>query len=496
VLPAAAKLQLVDALCSNLSVLATSAAAAAAAGGDANATALKAHRTALKVYFFFLHWVASTAEADAASASASAAAVAPTKAKGKSKKATADSGVFDWDAVRAKVVRPLEVWMDMDLTSLYRGLAVEEELLNLCVHLAQLFLESPAAMKHKGVRASVHHALGAAAMRYPAMGVSVVAHLVDLLHRYEHAPGLVAELAAATAVRHDDAKLALLLLREVGQEDPAHYKAQEKRDAPGVRNVAAFLCELSSVLPKLVATNVSMLMPHLHGESYPMRNAIVTVLGNLLATEYSEAPQDNGASAQLQAHLRTKQAMLDTLLERARDVNSYTRARVLQTWAFLAEARAIPLGTYLSVTQLAVGRLEDKASGVRKAACQLVATLLQWQPFGSILSRERFAATLAEYQAKLPADAPEEQLFDVEEHDEEHDEEDGEEAAGAAQQEEDVAGAATQEADTQQPVAEAVELAGGVESLRVLVASLTVAHDFAKLAADALKPIGNLLASR
>ena len=81
VLPAAAKLQLVDSLCSNLSVLATSASAAAAGGGDADAAVLKAHRTALKVYFFFLHWVASTAEADAASASASAAAVAPTKVR-------------------------------------------------------------------------------------------------------------------------------------------------------------------------------------------------------------------------------------------------------------------------------------------------------------------------------------------------------------------------------------------------------------------------------
>jgi condensin complex subunit 1 len=190
--------------------------------------------------------------------------------------------------------------------------------------------------------------------------------------------------------------------------------------------------------------------------------------------------------------------MLDTLLERARDVNSYTRARVLQTWAFLAESRAIPLGTYLVVSELAVGRLQDKASGVRKAACQLLATLLQWQPFGSVLSCERFAATLAEYQAKLPAQVPSEQqqLFDVAEEEEEKEEQ----AVVAGQPEEgqkteeDVAGAATQ-ADTQaeepQP-ADTVEMAGNVESLRVLVASLTVAHDFAKLAADSLKPIGNV----
>lgn len=56
------------------------------------------------------------------------------------------------------------------------------------------------------------------------------------------------------------------------------------------------------------SSDFSMLVPHLNGESYPMRNAVVTVLGNLLAKAFVDAPEDHGASNQLAAHLRTKQA--------------------------------------------------------------------------------------------------------------------------------------------------------------------------------------------
>ena len=55
------------------------------------------------------------------------------------------------------------------------------------------------------------------------------------------------------------------------------------------------------------------------------------------------------------ARLGAKQALLATLLERARDTNAYTRARVLQTWAHLAGAAALPLGHWVAVTELAIG---------------------------------------------------------------------------------------------------------------------------------------------
>ena len=59
--------------------------------------------------------------------------------------------------------------------------------------------------------------------------------------------------------------------------------------------------------------------------------------------------------AGVQARLRSKQHLLDTLVDRARDVNAFTRARVLQTWTHLAERKVIPLGHWICVTGIAVG---------------------------------------------------------------------------------------------------------------------------------------------
>ncbi len=47
------------------------------------------------------------------------------------------------------------------------------------------------------------------------------------------------------------------------------------------------------------------------------------------------------------------------------------------------------------------GRLEDKSSIVRKAALQLLAALLQYNPFGGELPEGRFEASLAEWTTKL-----------------------------------------------------------------------------------------------
>lgn len=50
---------------------------------------------------------------------------------------------------------------------------------------------------------------------------------------------------------------------------------------------------------------------------------------------------------------------------------------------------------------LCAGRLEDKSSIVRRAALQLLMALLLYNPFGARLPEACFAASLAEYKAKL-----------------------------------------------------------------------------------------------
>lgn len=49
------------------------------------------------------------------------------------------------------------------------------------------------------------------------------------------------------------------------------------------------------------------------------------------------------------------QHLLDTLMERARDQTSWTRANVCRTWSFLAEGSKIPIGHWAAVAELAIG---------------------------------------------------------------------------------------------------------------------------------------------
>ena len=49
------------------------------------------------------------------------------------------------------------------------------------------------------------------------------------------------------------------------------------------------------------------------------------------------------------------QHLLDTLMERARDQTSWTRATVCRTWSSLAESSKIPIGHWGTVAELAIG---------------------------------------------------------------------------------------------------------------------------------------------
>lgn len=71
--------------------------------------------------------------------------------------------------------------------------------------------------------------------------------------------------------------------------------------------------------------------------------------------EPAAPPPARPAPAGTASRLRSKQHLLDILLERIRDQSSYTRKAVLQAWAYLAEAHAIPLGHWREIPVIAVG---------------------------------------------------------------------------------------------------------------------------------------------
>lgn len=155
---------------------------------------------------------------------------------------------------------------------------------------------------------------------------------------------------------------------------------------------------------------------------------------------------------------------------------------------------------------LSIGRLGDKAALVRKAAMNLLATMLGFNPFAPKLPSAAFAESLREYEAKLKAMSPADAERDVIE--------EGDEAAAAAEEEGDDGAAPpspsqapVDDAEETQPSQAPVdveeetgavptpELDGGVEAVRTMVAALKTALGFSVQMGGAVGVLCRLLAS-
>ncbi|KAL4434047.1 hypothetical protein ABPG75_000488 [Micractinium tetrahymenae] len=538
--------QLLDSLCSSLTCLNAWIDKLLAVPPDAqNPESVRQHRSAYKAYLFFLAWISGVASREAAAAAAPGGAGGDAASqlsqavgggRGRKKKAAASGGVagWDWGAMFPKVVKAVAQAFNTDLWALFRPSGPEEAMLIKAIQLATSALEDPASLKCEEQAANAAHILAMAALKYQQLD-NVTAALVDLLTKYEHTPVLVAGTLRYTIQQWDDGRLAAAVLGEIAAVDPAEYERQQNAsgEKAGVRSVAAFVKEMASQLPRLMANQIALLLPHLGGKAYSLRSAIVHATGSLLHKAFDSNAVTDAADAQgAQARLRSKQHLLDLLSERIRDQSSYTRVAVLQTWEYLAEHRAIPLGHWRSVTAIAKGRLEDKSSLVRKEALRLLQALMLHNPFGPKLPSDRFEASLATHKAMLEQLLPPEAAEDAMQEGIQVEGQQGGPAAGGAaegvavkaepgvepsaeememdgeaegeggeegQQEQEAAAAAEEGAEVApiQPVRSPAEVGwdGTLEELQALVASLELAVAFSRDLTHCMPTITQLLAS-
>mmetsp|Transcript_20732 Transcript_20732/g.26961 ORF Transcript_20732/g.26961 Transcript_20732/m.26961 type:complete len:1149 (+) Transcript_20732:2219-5665(+) len=230
---------------------------------------------------------------------------------------------------------------------------------------------------------------------------TVVATILDLLHNSEHCVTNMVHLCKVSSVISGNFGLAKAVLREVVHIDLSTASA---RSGAGVKNIATFISELSDVLPSVVLQNMSVLKPFLDSEPHILRSCITSVIANVVThatleqrkantqdcvtetnhdnEEESEGEKEMGSCVHSKdSFVQTRDTLLDILTERAHDVSSYTRAAVLKAWVVLCENGALPLLRVQKAVLLAVDRLKDKAQLVRKAALQLLTTLLECNPF-------------------------------------------------------------------------------------------------------------------
>lgn len=346
---------------------------------------VSSYRNALKIYTFFLVSIVLSEESSASSNN-------KTKMTGPNRKKQSVHS-WNWEPQRGRILNLIANSLEINLALLFGSTDPDENYLSFITKNAFGLFENATLIKDSETKDALCRIIGACATKYHYTAQSC-ASIMHLVHKYDYVVTHMADAVAGAEKKYADGTLASSLIREVGRTNPKAYV----KDTVGAENVGRFLVELADRLPKLISTNIGVLVPHFGGESYKIRNALVAVLGKLVAKAFKDVEGDVSSKS---VRLRTKHAMLEILLERCRDVSAYTRSRVLQVWAELCEEHSVSIGLWNEVAAVAAGRLEDKSAIVRKAALNLLIMMLQHNPFGPQLRIASFQATLEQYNKKL-----------------------------------------------------------------------------------------------
>ncbi|XP_075512806.1 condensin-1 complex subunit CAP-D2 isoform X1 [Primulina tabacum] len=344
------------------------------------------HRNAFKIYTFFLVHIllieesASTSVTNAAKVAASSRKRQPVNS-------------WNWEIQRGRIMNLIANSLDINLSLLFGSPDPEENFLSFIVKNSFAMFENPVLLKDSDTKDALCRIIGTCATKYHYVAQSC-ASILHLIHKYDFSVPHLADAVAWAEKKYADGSMATSLISDIGKTNPKDYV----KDTVGAENIGRFLVELADRLPKLISTNIGLLVPHFGGESYKIRNALAGVLGKLVSKAFNDI---EGEVSSKSIRLRTKQAMLDILLERCRDVSAYTRSRVLQVWSELCEDHSISIGLWNEVSAVAAGRLEDKSAIVRKSALNLLIMMLQHNPFGPQLRISSFEATLEQYKKKL-----------------------------------------------------------------------------------------------
>ncbi|PXF41618.1 Condensin complex subunit 1 [Gracilariopsis chorda] len=251
--------------------------------------------------------------------------------------------------------------------------SAKDQIASLLVRTMLQVLEYPSAAKDKSTRAILSQVLSWVLSFDQRQVLPANTALLHALNRHEHiATPLAIILHRLAELNASQASFVSEFIREIARLPSEHLA----RDSSAAKSIATFISELSERLPDMCRANLALLLSHLDGESYIVRNGLVHMIGKLIIGKPD--PED---------------PLLQVLLDRAhRDIHAFTRSKAMQTWISIVNAKVVPISLYPSLAEMGTSRLEDKAVAVRKYASQLLTALLKNNPFGPSLRRSHFEA--------------------------------------------------------------------------------------------------------
>ncbi|XP_069506775.1 condensin complex subunit 1 isoform X2 [Ambystoma mexicanum] len=325
------------------------------------------------------------------------------EAGGRGKKGKSKAGGFDWEAERERVLQAILQLVQLEIRRLWSLSVVEEEFVSMLTGCCYKILENPSISqaKNKPTRDVVAHLLGVMVKRYNHM-LSASLKIIQMLQHFEHLAPILVHAVSLWATDFGMKTIVGEIMREIGQKSPQELA----RETSGVKAYSSFLTELGEQIPAIMIPSISVLLDHLDGESYMMRNAVLSLMSEMVIRVLSGDQMDEAAR-------RTRDQFLDSLQDHMHDVHAFVRSKVLQILSRVVQEKALPLSRFHNVVALTVGRLHDKSVNVCKNAIQLLATFLANNPFTCKLSSadlreplEKETLKLRELKEKLRAAAP------------------------------------------------------------------------------------------
>ncbi|KAL4220856.1 meiotic chromosome condensation [Mactra antiquata] len=317
--------------------------------------------------------------------------------KGKRKKKTS-SLTIDWHREKETGVKTLLNITQQNIHRLWDPPVVDDEFVSLVTNCCYKLLENPEIthVVSKDEREAICHILSIMVKRYNH-GLGASLKIIQLLQHFEH---LVGPLSSVIKVCVDDygyKSIVSELLREIGRMDSSDLS----RDTSGTRAYTSFLVEMTEKCPAAVLPNISLVLCHLDGESYSMRNGVLGAMGEILIKILSKENLDDKMKD-------TRDQFLEKLEDHVHDIHAFVRSKCLQIWLSIVNEKCLPLPHQENLLTLVIGRLKDKTSSVRKYAIQLITALLKNNPFAAKLSVQELELSYEKEAEKLKAMMPDE----------------------------------------------------------------------------------------
>lgn len=229
-------------------------------------------------------------------------------------------------------------------------------------------LENPNVQKNNELKDTLYSIISNCSVKYGFLE-GCVNGIVNSVFKNEQFSLPMAELVSYSENKFINGGLLRAVVAEFSKTSPKEFV----RDAKGAKSVGDFLIALTEKQPKAVASQLSLLLSFLGNEPYVLRSAVIALIGKIIVEVYSKSKKNDGErnpGAEL-TKVQNKDSLLSLLLKRVQDSNAFTRSKVLQTWLYLCENDGVPIGHWNEIAKLAIGRLEDKSSLVRKSALQV-----------------------------------------------------------------------------------------------------------------------------